>query len=108
MNTDGISVFKSSKISLWPVLLAITNLPPSIRMNKDNILLAGVWFGPAKPPPHIVLRPILEEIRHLHTVGIDVSTPNGHRKVRAKLLLTVCDLHTKAVKWLLWLLLLFG
>ena len=60
-------------------------------------VLAGVWFGPAKPPPHIVLRPILDEIRHLHTVGIDVSTPNGHRKVHAKLLLTVCDLPAKAM-----------
>ena len=56
MNTDGIPVFKSSKSSLWPVLLSVTSLPPALRMNKDYILLAGVWFGPARPPPVTCLR----------------------------------------------------
>ena len=49
MNTDGIPVFKSSKSSLWPIL-SVASLPP-IRMNKDYILLAGVWFGHVKPQP---------------------------------------------------------
>lgn len=74
MNTDGIPVFKSSKSSLWPILLSVASLPPSIRMNKDYILLAGVWFGPVKPQPAIILPPVLDELRHLHSVGIDVST----------------------------------
>lgn len=97
MNTDGIPVFKSSKTSLWPVLLSFTSLPPAIRMNKDYILLAGVWFGPVKPQPAILLPTVLDELRYLHSVGIDVSTPDGKKKVRAKLLLTVCDLPAKAL-----------
>ena len=97
MNTDGIPVFKPSKTSLWPVLLSITSLPPAIHMNKDYILLAGVWFGPVKPQPAILLPTILDELRHLHSVGIDVSTPDGKKKVRTKLLLTVCDLPAKAL-----------
>ena len=79
MNTDGIPVFKSSKSSLWPVLLSVTSLPPALCMNKDYIQLAGVWFGPAKPPPAIILPAVLDELRHLHSVGIDASTPDGKK-----------------------------
>ena len=79
MNTDGIPVFKSSKSSLWPIL-SVASLPPSIRMNKDYILLAGVWFGHVKPQPAIILPAVLDELRHLHSVGIDVSTPDGKKK----------------------------
>ena len=49
-NTDGISPFKSSVITIWPVLIALTNLPPSIRMNKDNIITVAIWAGESKPP----------------------------------------------------------
>ena len=97
LNTDGIKVFKSSKFSLWPILLSITSLPPHLRMNKDYILLAGVWFGPKKPPPTIILPPILEELHQLHILGIEVTTPEGKKQIRAKLLLAVCDLPAKAM-----------
>jgi len=97
LNTDGISVFKSSKLSLWPVLLSIVNLSPSIRMNKDYILLAGVWFGSVKPPLAITLKVLLDEIHSLYTTGIEVMTPVGRKTARAKLLLTVCDLPAKAM-----------
>ena len=95
MNADRIPVFKSSKYTLWPVLLSITSLPPAIRMNKDYILLAGVWFGPVKPQPSIILPPVLDEIRRIHSVGIDVSTSDGKKKIRGKFLLTACDLPRK-------------
>ena len=80
MNTYGIPVFKSSKSSLWPVLLSIASLPPAVRMNKDYILLVGVFFGPVKRQPSIILPAVLDELRHLHSVGIDVSTPDGKKK----------------------------
>ena len=44
LNTDGIVVFKSSKLSLWPVLLSIVNLPPNIHMNKA-ISRCMVWLS---------------------------------------------------------------
>ena len=73
MNLDGISVFKSSKFSLCPVLLVNTSLPPKIRMNKEYIIVCGVWFGPKKPPPNIILSAVLDEIHRLHTLGILMS-----------------------------------
>ena len=31
LNTDGVAVFKSSKISLWPLYATINELPPELR-----------------------------------------------------------------------------
>lgn len=96
LNTDGVAIFKSSKHSLWPVYLSITSLPPELRMRKDFILLAGVWCGPSKPDLNAILKPTLEDIHQLNSLGIDVSTSDGMKKVRAMLLLSVFDLPAKA------------
>ena len=32
MNTDGVSMFKSSNVSLWPIWVAINELPPHVRL----------------------------------------------------------------------------
>ena len=31
LNTDGVNLFKSSNISLWPIWLVINELPPHVR-----------------------------------------------------------------------------
>uniref|UniRef100_A0A1X7T473 Uncharacterized protein n=1 Tax=Amphimedon queenslandica TaxID=400682 RepID=A0A1X7T473_AMPQE len=59
LNTDGVQAFNSSKHSIWPVYLTVANLPPEIRMNERNILLASVWFGPHKPSDmSLILEPV--------------------------------------------------
>lgn len=32
VNTDGVAIFKSTKISLWPIWLSINELPPHVRL----------------------------------------------------------------------------
>jgi len=59
ISTDGIPLFKSSTISFWPVSFVILNLPPAIRMNSENIVLAGFWIG-GKPPMELLFKPILK------------------------------------------------
>ena len=49
LSTDGLPLFQSLKISLWPVFLVILNLPCEIKMNAKNIILSGLWVGPCKP-----------------------------------------------------------
>lgn len=44
-NTDGASVFKSSNVSIWPIYLIVNELPYRLRMKKENMLLAALWFG---------------------------------------------------------------
>ena len=47
--TDGVPVFKSSKISVWHFYLSINELPLEIRKKRENTLLAGLWHGDSKP-----------------------------------------------------------
>lgn len=95
--SDGVPLFKSSKQALWPILLAVTSLPPGIRMNRDNIILAGVWQGPVKPPMDKILLPVLEKLEELKQHGIEVATPNGTKTVKTCLLMGVFDLIAKAM-----------
>jgi hypothetical protein len=40
MNTDGVNLYSSSKVELWPVFLVINEISPAARFARDNILLA--------------------------------------------------------------------
>lgn len=94
--TDGIPLFKSSSTSLWPVYLVVNNLPPSIRMNSENIVLCSLWCGPSKPPMHSLLDPIVKTLEKLATTGIALCTPEGVKIVRGKVVLGIFDLPAKA------------
>ena len=81
--SDGVQLFNSSKQSIWPILLSITSLPPGVRMNAENVILAGIWQGPIKPPMRLTLPPVLDKIHYIKTHGIPVHTPGGQKTVRA-------------------------
>lgn len=94
---DGVPLFKSSGQSLWPIQLCVTSLPPNIRMDFRHLLLAGVWLGNVKPDMSIILQPVLDKIYHLSTEGINITTPNGPKTLKARLLSGVFDLPAKAM-----------
>ena len=48
-NTDGIPLFKSSKISIWPIFLVINELESKHRYKSENMLLAGIWYSSKNP-----------------------------------------------------------
>ena len=96
LSTDGVPLFKSSKLSLWPVYLVILNLPPNIRMNSKNVILCGIWVGPTKPAMDLLLNPVTKCLQKLSTIGLDIFTPAGTFTVRAKLVIAVFDLPAKA------------
>ena len=92
LNTDGVNMFHSSNISLWPIWLAVNELPPQVRLvmqiiivvyitelyhnyvqprfSKSNLLLAGLWFGDVKPTMTTFLTPFMKEINSLSCKGI--------------------------------------
>ena len=67
LSTDGVPLFKSSSVSLWPVYLPILNLPPEVRMNSKNIILGGLWIGTTKLAMKLLLDPVLDNLKKLST-----------------------------------------
>ncbi|KAJ8671106.1 hypothetical protein QAD02_002365 [Eretmocerus hayati] len=65
-NTDGFPLFKSSKISIWPFFLVINELPYHLRYKKENMLLAGLWFGPTKPEANLFMNSFRKCLRELY------------------------------------------
>ena len=61
---------------LWPVLVTTMSLPPKIRMDAENVMVAALWLGSCKPPMDILLRSTLSIIEDL-TKGIEFTTPQG-------------------------------
>lgn len=74
-NTDGIQVFKSSKISVWPIQVMINELPYNDR--RENILLAGLWYSAIKPDMNTFLYPLTKELCDLQNNGIDLVLPSS-------------------------------
>ena len=86
-------LFKSSKVSLWPVYLVILNLPANIRTNSENVILCGIWVGPTKPVMKLLLDPVMQCIQQLSTLGLDITMQSGETiTIRAKLVMGVFDL----------------
>lgn len=81
-NTDGINTFKSSKQSIWPILVQINELP--YRVRKDNILCCSIWIASKKPPMNMFLRPFINELRRLHNEGFESTTFTHKEPIRIK------------------------
>lgn len=96
LNTDGVSVFKSSSVTIWPVYLQIASLLPAIRFLSSNIVTCGIWVGQKKPNMKNILSPILNHLDKLLVSGFAFNSPEGMRTVRLKLLFGVFDLVAKA------------
>lgn len=75
--TDGVPLYKSSKLSMWPVFLVILNLPASIRSNAENIILCGLWVGPKKPLMSLLIDPVVESLHSLATSGLTINMQSG-------------------------------
>ena len=56
LNADGVATrHKSKGYQLWPISASIINIPPTKRMQSDNIVLLGVYHGRQKPDPQRLL-----------------------------------------------------
>ena len=89
MNTDGVALFKSSKSSLWPILLSVNELSYKTRCN--NTFIAGLWVGPKKPNFDSFFETFAKECGDLSANG--VSWNYGSTQVLSKIYfpIMVCD-----------------
>lgn len=98
LNTDGIAVFKSSNVSLWPIYLQINELPYQKRKLKENVILCGLWLGEDKPSMLNFFEPVAANLKNMYDHGIGVSSPDVDEMItcKAQLLSSSFDLPAKA------------
>lgn len=95
--TDGFNPFghNSNSHSCWPVMMVPYNLPPSLCMRKEFVMLTLLIPGPTGPGNNIdvYLQPLVEELITLWSKGSE--TYDSHAKttfnMRAILLWTIHD-----------------
>ncbi|XP_069102037.1 uncharacterized protein [Argopecten irradians] len=94
--TDGIPLYKSSSVSLWPVYLLINELPPKERFQRKNLILWGVWKGVGKPQMSMFLRPLIKDLITLHQEGFLFNVHEETISSKAMLTVATMDLQARA------------
>jgi len=74
MSTDGVPVFKSSKVSMWPVSISINELPPNLR--RKYMMACVLWVGEGKPNFSLMLRDFVNEMKYLSINGFQWTLNN--------------------------------
>ena len=95
-NTDGVNLYSSSKIELWPLFLAINELSPTSRFARGNMLLAGIWQGRGKPPFEQYLTAFSGEMNRLFQDGVQITVEGNSLTVRLAVICSTLDLPAKA------------
>ncbi|KAL6194423.1 hypothetical protein ACLB2K_035507 [Fragaria x ananassa] len=74
LSADGFNPFgdRNSQYSCWPVTLVAYNLPPSLCMAKEHLLLTLLIPGPKQPGNNIdvYLEPLIEDLKELWVNGV--------------------------------------
>ena len=73
LNVDGAPVFKSSKLSVWPIWVQIFNLPPKLRSAFSNLMLLGLWHGKSKPDFKKLLPALVFELESLRDANFFIE-----------------------------------
>lgn len=71
-NTDGIPLFKSTHVKLWPIFLSINEIPLRQRFSRESMVLVGIWQGKGSPPFLQYMNAFGEEMYNLYHRGVDV------------------------------------
>lgn len=87
-NVDGVSLYNSSKISMWPILVTINEL--KYRTRKNNVMLCGIWYGAKKPCMNLFLKPFITELLDLRNEGINCTTFTNKGKINVKIHTLLC------------------
>ncbi|KAL2511574.1 Uncharacterized protein Adt_17174 [Abeliophyllum distichum] len=95
--TDGFNPFKdlSSRYSCWPVILTIYNLPPSLCMSKESLMLSLLIPGPKQPGNDIdvYLEPLVDDLSLLWGDGVKMydAVTKSTFNLKAILMWTIHD-----------------
>ncbi len=96
-NTDGVPLYRSSGVSIWPVYLVINELPPVMRFARKNMILWGIWQGRGKPIFSSFFEYFVREMIHVKENGVQLSVDGYDITCRGILLVGTLDLQAKAM-----------
>ncbi len=95
-NTDGVPVFKSSKLSLWPIYLMVNELPPKMRKKRENMVCAGFWFGESKPFMPSFCSNLHSQLKEFEENGLNVTINDQIKKIKTVLICGTADLPARS------------
>ena len=91
--SDGVNIKKSTmKKELWPVWIQIADLPPRLRMSRDNIVLAALYVGGGYPN----WKEIAPELKGELLSGVEISGNGQFFRAFFKIKLLISDLGAKS------------
>jgi hypothetical protein len=70
LHLDGISLSKSSKLTLWLFSCSLVELPVNLRYYRFNMIILSVWIGHREPPIDLWLNECLHQLNYLKEKGI--------------------------------------
>lgn len=95
VNSDGSPIFKSTHNTMHPVQCRINEVPPDVRFESWNCLVAGIWFGAHDPEMSALLHPFIEDAKRLSESGFTWTSYEGET-VTSKMLVLNCVLDSVA------------
>jgi hypothetical protein len=70
VGVDGVAIFKTPALSMWPIMAINNNLCPQERFKEQNIILLGMWVHESLAPPQSLLKIFIEDCRKNFQQGI--------------------------------------
>ncbi|CAF1544378.1 unnamed protein product [Rotaria magnacalcarata] len=78
LHVDGASLVKSTKLKLWLFTASIVELPPNIRMKRQNMILISMYIGYTEPDVKLWLASSLTTINNFKKKG--VHSKEAHKR----------------------------
>ena len=102
--TDGVNPFSHNRVSysMWPIVMAILNLPRSVRLSFGNLLLVGIVPGNGTKEAYSLdpyLNILVDEILELINRNVFDEYKQAPFTMKVQLLLFVLDYPAIAVKF---------
>jgi hypothetical protein len=86
---DGVALYTSSKLSIWPFFLHINELPIEERYKIENTIILGLWYDKEKKPFfNTFLEPTIPFFDSFRTKGITIEFIENNK---------VCNFNLKGI-----------
>lgn len=68
-STDGYQIFCQKRNDCWVILLINANLPPDVRVKRENLMISALIPGPKEPKNfNSFLQPLVDELKQLQGI----------------------------------------